>query len=262
MVPATSPDRQRSATAVWPFNRRTAMNWSVLLAALLSVCLVGSHLATSLAQQTAPKLDSKTFALRGEVVDAQSGTPVACRIYIQGSDGAWHFAKSESPRGSAVEYRKQKDFNPACVEMHTTLSAHPFSVDLPRGTYTILVERGKEYFPESRTVKVERANPSISIRLRRWINMAEHGWYSGDTHVHRTLDELPNLLLAEDLNVALPLTSWVTDAFTAPAKSGRSADRDRPAEVIRIDDTHVIYPRNTEYEIFRVGPKNHTLGAF
>ena len=70
------------------------MNWSVLLAALLSVCLVGSHLATSLAQQTAPQAGSKTFALRGEVVDAQSGARVACRIYIQGTDGTWRFAKS------------------------------------------------------------------------------------------------------------------------------------------------------------------------
>lgn len=29
-----------------------------------------------------------------------------------------------------------------------------------------------------------------------------------------------------------------------------------------MDDTHVIYPRNTEYEIGRVGDKRHTLGAF
>jgi hypothetical protein len=60
----------------------------------------------------------------------------------------------------------------------------------------------------------------------------------------------------------LPLTSWVTEAFVAPAKGNRSADRDSPAKVIRVDDTHVIYPRNTEYEIFSVGKKSHTLGAF
>src|SRR5688572_28349445 len=98
MVPAPSPDRRRPGSAFWPFKGRTAMNWSVLIAALLSVCLVGGHPATSVAQQTAPTAGSKTFALRGDVVDALSGAPVACRIYIQGSDGAWHFAKSESPR--------------------------------------------------------------------------------------------------------------------------------------------------------------------
>ena len=30
---------------------------------------------------------------------------------------------------------------------------------------------------------------SITIKLKRWINMAERGWYSGDTHVHRPLAE-------------------------------------------------------------------------
>ena len=32
--------------------------------------------------------------------------------------------------------------------------------------------------------------------------------------------------------------------------------------MISIDDTHVIYPLNTEYEIFTVNGKRHTLGAF
>lgn len=201
-------------------------------------------------------------ALRGEVLDSQTDKPLPCRIYIQGADGTWHFAKADSPAGSAVEYRKQKEFNPACVEMHTTLSAHPFVASLPSGTYTIVVERGKEYFPDSRVVKVDGENQRVTIRLRRWINMEERGWYSGDTHVHRPLSELPNLLLAEDLNVAFPLTSWVRDAFVAPAKGPANADRDAAAEVIQVDQTHVIYPRNTEYEIFRVGKKDHTLGAF
>jgi hypothetical protein len=237
-----------------------------LTALISSLWLGASQLAapsaTATAQQAAPQAGPKTFVLRGEVSDAESEKPIPCRIYIQGADGSWHFASSDSPRGSAVEYRKQKDWNPACVEMHTTLSPHPFTADLPPGTYTILVERGKEYLPESRTLKVERADQRITIGLSRWIDMAGEGWYSGDTHVHRTLAELPNLLLAEDLNVALPLTSWVTDAFVAPAKTNRGADRDAPPEVIQVDETHVIYPRNTEYEIFRVGRKEHTLGAF
>jgi hypothetical protein len=228
-----------------------------LTALLISFLVVGNT-----AGQQPPKAPSKTAALRGEVVDAESKKPLPCRIYIQGADSSWHFAKSGSPDGSAVEYRKRRDGNPPSVEMHTTLSAHPFIAELPAGPYTVLVERGKEYFPESRTMKIGEDDQRITIPLRRWINMQDSGWYAGDTHVHRTLAELPNLLLAEDLNVALPLTSWVTDAFAAPAKSNRGADRDTPAEVIQVDSTHVIYPRNTEYEIFSVGQKSHTLGAF
>src|SRR5688572_4758915 len=203
-------------------------------------------------------VNCEAAALRGEVFDADTGKPLPSRVYIQGATGSWHFAKA----ASAVEYRKQKDFDPACVEMHTTVSADPFTATLAPGTYTVLVERGKEYFPESREVQLKDEDVKIQIRMRRWINMAERGWYSGDTHVHRSLAELPNLLLAEDLNVAFPLTSWVTDAFASPAKGRTNADQQTRAELVWVDKTHLIYPRNTEYEIFRVGPKSHTLGAF
>ena len=91
--------------------------------------------------------------------------------------------------------------------------------------------------------------------------MAAAGWYSGDTHVHRTMDELPNLLLAEDLNVALPLTYWVTKAYTSPEQAGPKGPAQVRPEPVAVDRTHVIYPVNTEYEIFQVGEKSHTLGA-
>src|SRR5437867_3708375 len=87
------------------------------------------------------------------------------------------------------------------------------------------------------------------------------GWYSGDTHVHRPLEELPNVMLAEDLNVTFPLLYWVTEAFTSPRTSQRSSSEVEP-KLISVDARHIIYPRNTEYEIFTVGEKNHTLGAF
>lgn len=101
----------------------------------------------------------------------------------------------------------------------------------------------------------------LEIRLKRWINMAKLGWYSGDTHVHRTLEELPNVQTAEDLNVSFPLLYWVTKAYMPPGTGDKSTGQKESAEVISIDDTHVIYPRNTEYEIFSVNGKRHTLGA-
>ena len=191
--------------------------------------------------------------LRGEVVDARTGERLAARVYVRGTDGQWHFAKSASAEGSAVAYRKQRQAG--SVEMHTTVSAHPFVVTVPPGRYTVTIERGKEYLPAERAVEVGQEPVALKIPLTRWIDMAALGWYSGDTHVHRPVGELPNLLLAEDLNVGLPLSFWVTTAHTSPRRS-----RVR-AELIQVDRTHVIYPINTEYEIFRVGRKGHTLGA-
>jgi hypothetical protein len=68
-------------------------------------------------------------------------------------------------------------------------------------------------------------------------------------------------MLAEDLNVALPLLHWVTEAFVSPTRNSKNQERD-PGKLIEVDKNHVIYPRNTEYEIFTVGKSQHTLGAF
>jgi hypothetical protein len=199
--------------------------------------------------------------LRGEVRDDATGNPLPARVYVQGEDGAWHFPRSASPDGSAVEYKKSRGGNPPSQEMHTTLSAHPFVVDLLPGKYTVTVERGKEYLPQSQTLTVEAKPAEATFRLKRWINLPQRGWYSGETHAHRSLEELPNVLLAEDLNVAFPLLSWVTEAFTPPRAGARSTPRGGEAKLIRVDDTHVFWPRNTEYEIFTVNKKPHTLGA-
>jgi hypothetical protein len=145
--------------------------------------------------------------------------------------------------------------------MHTTLSAHPFVIELPPGKYTLTVERGKEYFPLSRPITIGNEAVQESFPLRRWINMPRRGWYSGDTHVHRKTEELPNLLRAEDLNVAFPLTYWVTEAFAAPRTAARSARDALEPKVVAVDTTHVYYPVNTEYEIFTVRQKPHMLGA-
>ena len=202
------------------------------------------------------------IVLNGVVVDADTGEPVACRIYIQDEKGKWYFPRSASPDGSAVVYKKQNWANKKSVEFHTTISAHPFTIALPPSQYTITIERGKEYFTLTRKVTVGAEPVNLKFQLKRWINMARLGWYSGDTHVHRTVQELPNVQLAEDLNVSFPLLYWVTKAFLPPGTGDKSTGGKVEPKLIFIDDTHVIYPLNTEYEIFSVKGKNHTLGAF
>ncbi len=202
------------------------------------------------------------MTLRGRIVDEADGGLVPARLYIQSDTGKWYHAQSSSAQGSAVEYSKIRD---ASQEVHTTLSADPFQADLPPGEYTLTVERGKEYHTLERRIAItEDAKDKpveVELRLRRWIDMADRGWFSGDTHVHRTIAELPNVVAAEDLNVALPLTYWVTDSTETPAENNKNRETIPPAKLIRVDDTHVIWPINTEYEIFTVRRERHTLGA-
>src|SRR6185295_14631066 len=130
--------------------------------------------------------------------------------------------------------------NTNSVEMHVTLSAHPFRSELPPGGYTFTVERGTEYRPLVRRVEVGTNPVQLNLPLHRWINMGRLGWFSGDTHVHRTLADLPNVMLAEDLNVAFPLTYWVTKAFTPPTQGDKNSDASKDAKLISVDATHVF----------------------
>jgi hypothetical protein len=182
-------------------------------------------------------------------------------VYVKDDKGAWRTGaiRSLDPKGSAIPYvRRFRDSG--AIENHTTVTAHPFAVELPAGKYTLLVERGKEYHPLSQEMTIAKDSPALELKLRRWIDMPARGWYSGDTHTHRPLEELPNAVLAEDVNVVFPMSYWVTEAYGSPAKSARSRERE-PGRLIEVDRTHVIYPRNTEYEIFTVKKANHMLGA-
>src|SRR5262245_14108476 len=118
--------------------------------------------------QTAPA--GPTTRVHGEVVDSATGRPIPCRISIRGQDGSGYFPESASPEGSAVSYRRTAFSNPAIVEMHVTLSAHPFVVRLPPGRYILTAERGKEYHPERTEVTVGDAPIDLTVRLRRWID--------------------------------------------------------------------------------------------
>jgi hypothetical protein len=125
------------------------------------------------------------------------------------------------------------------------------------------VERGKEYFAWTRTIQVGSQSQELEIRMKRWVDMAAQGWYSGDTHVHLNVDRLKVAMEAEDVNVALPMVYWTT-RNDRTAEFGDRTDPDDarlPSELIAVDRSHVIWPKNTEWEIFSVDGKSHTLGA-
>src|SRR5439155_17858458 len=92
------------------------------------------------------------LVVEGNIVDAATGQPLPARIYIRSSDGAWYFPKSASSLGSAIRYERRSGFNGNSIEMHTTLSAHSFQVELFPGRYEFTIEHGKEFFPETREV--------------------------------------------------------------------------------------------------------------
>lgn len=94
-------------------------------------------------------------------------------------------------------------------------------VILPPGEYQVRYSRGPEYVWLERTINVpERKEHRETFRLKRWIKLADHRWYSGDHHVHAagcshyeaptqgvTPEAMMRHILGEDLNVGCVL-SW------------------------------------------------------
>ena len=131
---------------------------------------------------------SQAETLTGKITNAESGQPIAARIYLQNEAGKFLHVRSKG--GTAVPYAVRR--TAASHEVHTSVSAHPFFFgDLPPGSYTLTVEKGKEYLPQTLKVEItdDKGSAEVSIQMRRWIDMAKRGWYSGETHVHRRVAE-------------------------------------------------------------------------
>jgi hypothetical protein len=58
------------------------------------------------------------------------------------------------------------------------------TLKLPRGEYTLTCMRGPEYIPILQNVAMQNRPGSAQFRLRRWVDPAKMGWWSGDHHIH------------------------------------------------------------------------------
>ena len=61
-----------------------------------------------------------------------------------------------------------------------------FTILLTEGKWHISIEHGNEYIPISETfiVSAKEKQSAKTFVLKRWINLPQRGWYSGDVHVH------------------------------------------------------------------------------
>jgi hypothetical protein len=172
----------------------------------------------------------------GEIVLESDGAPAPARLYVTDKNGEAYY-----PTPSLEHQRKRE------LEGHVVTLGKPFEVELPAGEAKLRVERGPEFQPVDATVNVPAEGVArVKLSLRRWIDLAGQGWYSGDLHTHRRLADMHTLLLGEDVNVAMPLTLW----------EGRQRDPDiemfaqhaTPDGEVRIDDRHLFTIYNVEYE--------------
>ena len=127
------------------------------------------------------------------VIDEDSGRPTAVRMHVRDATG-----RTVRPKG--------------VPRWHDHFVFHgKIILDVRPGHYTFEVERGPEYRTRQGYFDMSRgAADNKTIAMQRFVNMKQEGWWSGDLFVQRPIDDLANLMLAEDLHAA-PLVT-ITNA--------------------------------------------------
>ncbi len=141
--------------------------------------------------------------LRVQVVDEQ-GEPVWARLEVRGEDGKMH-----SPLDALRDRTAQNRPGGGGWYLGSFVTKEEAVVEVPAGLYTVIAERGPEYERFVAKVDVSEEQPAqLAIPLKPWIRMNELGWWAADFHIHRRLDHMPALALAEDLNLSVVFTMW------------------------------------------------------
>jgi hypothetical protein len=149
-------------------------------------------------------------ALQLAVVEAGSKSPVFCRVNVVGSDGNFYEPADHALKPwSLHRLGNRKDKGPIRYYGWFFYCDGKCTVRVPPGKTRIEVWKGFEYSP-LRVEMVVRKGESTrkTVSIKRAVDMAKRGWYSGDTHIHlnrrnRTDDARAlDLAAAEDIRFA------------------------------------------------------------
>ncbi|MBI2191601.1 MAG: CehA/McbA family metallohydrolase [Planctomycetes bacterium] len=151
------------------------------------------------------------------VVDEDTGTPIPCRIHFRSplgipyaphghhphvfsDQGTWHIDIGGDVRLGQISYAY---IDGTCQGW------------LPQGEVIVDCARGYEYLPVRKKILVRKGQRELEIRMKRWVNMNQQRYFSGDTHVHfMSTVGAHRESQGEDLNVVNLLQSQWGHLFT------------------------------------------------
>ncbi len=138
---------------------------------------------------------------RIEVVDRETGEPIACRMYLTN-------AAKKPLKAPNVPYWHD----------HFVFSGG-ITLKLPKGEYDFEIERGLEYLNRIGHFTMDDfSKDKKEVDLKRFVDMAAEGWWSGDLDVRRPAKDLQLLMEADDLHV-VELITWPNGKSLLPKTS-------------------------------------------
>lgn len=136
-----------------------------------------------------------TGRLEVEIFSDDTGLPTPAMVQLR-----WLHDGSIRPPSTVVDFTGQFDSQsrtrermqgsrwvsyPGMEPEHFWICSGPFDMVLPPGDWKITILRGIEHLRIVDTISIDAGTTvKKSYRPKRWVNMADQGWYSGDDHVH------------------------------------------------------------------------------
>jgi hypothetical protein len=126
-----------------------------------------------------------------DVLDSSTGNFIPSRIHLKDAGG-------QPVRAGKLPFFRDHFVTPGTV-----------SLELAPGNYAYEVERGPEFSSRAGSLRVvEKTDQNVTVKLERLSDLSAEGWWSGDLHVHRPVEDIELLMQAEDLHVAPVITWW------------------------------------------------------
>ncbi|MCC6444728.1 MAG: CehA/McbA family metallohydrolase [Armatimonadetes bacterium] len=151
------------------------------------------------------------------VLDEDTGQPIPCRVHFRSVRGIPY-----APHGHHAHINSDMGTWHIDVGGDLRLGQTTYAyIDgrcqgwLPRGEIIVDVARGFEYKPLRAKVTIQPGQRELVLKLKRWANLNEERYFSGDTHVHFLSTRGSHLEASgEDLNVVNLLQSQWGHLFT------------------------------------------------
>ena len=151
--------------------------------------------------------------VRVRVLD-ELGNPTRVRLYLRAADG-----KAYAPPGSQIFYYP---LDPGPKREGFFIADGDDTFPVPAGRLHLVALKGVEYRILERTIDVPPGETTeVTLRMERWTNWNQRGWYTGENHFHANYNgsyyqrppQTFQWMEAEDLNAANMIVANAAGAF-------------------------------------------------
>jgi hypothetical protein len=156
-----------------------------------SLIMFGLLLALGLLGISRARPRVETGRVEITVVDKATGKELPCRVHLKDA------------QGKALKADKLPFWNDHFV------CRGEVALELSPGKYSVEIEHGPEYSLSTDSFTLAAGQTEqLSFELKRLVDMPTKGWWPGDTHVHRAVEDIELLMRAEELHIAPVITWW------------------------------------------------------